>query len=111
MKRRIVLAAGFAALIGVAPCPAAAEFPVKPITLVIGFAPGGPSDVMARILTKRMEEILKQPVIVENRAGAGGGGAREPCRALSPRRLHHPAGDGILARDQRQPVQDPRLRP
>jgi tripartite-type tricarboxylate transporter receptor subunit TctC len=53
--------------------PAAAGFPEKPITLVIGFAPGGPSDVMARILTKRMEEILKQPVVVENRAGAGGG--------------------------------------
>jgi tripartite-type tricarboxylate transporter receptor subunit TctC len=56
-----------------AAAPAVAAFPEKPITLVIGFAPGGPSDVMARILTKRMEEILKQPVVVENRAGAGGG--------------------------------------
>src|SRR5262245_57184739 len=39
---------------------------------MIGFAPGGPSDVMARILTKKMEEILKQPMVIENRAGAGG---------------------------------------
>src|SRR5260221_5637450 len=39
---------------------------------MIGFAPGGPSDVMARILTKKMEEILKQPLVIENRAGAGG---------------------------------------
>jgi tripartite-type tricarboxylate transporter receptor subunit TctC len=39
---------------------------------MIGFAPGGPSDVMARILTRKMEEILKQPFVIENRAGAGG---------------------------------------
>ena len=73
MKRRMVMAAGFAALIGVLPAARAAEFPTKPITLVLGFAPGGPSDVMARILTKKMEELLKQPVVIENRVGAGGG--------------------------------------
>jgi tripartite-type tricarboxylate transporter receptor subunit TctC len=50
----------------------AADYPVRPITMMIGFAPGGPSDVMARILTRKMEEILKQPFVIENRAGAGG---------------------------------------
>jgi tripartite-type tricarboxylate transporter receptor subunit TctC len=50
----------------------AADYPNRPITLMIGFAPGGPSDVMARILTKKLEEILKQPFVIENRAGAGG---------------------------------------
>src|SRR5258707_2580258 len=64
--------------------PAAAGFPEKPVTLVIGFAPGGPSDVMARILTKRMEEILKQPVVVENRAGAGGGIAAMAVARATP---------------------------
>jgi tripartite-type tricarboxylate transporter receptor subunit TctC len=64
--------------------PAAAVYPEKPITLVIGFAPGGPSDVMARILTKRMEEILKQPVVVENRAGAGGGIAANAVARAAP---------------------------
>jgi len=64
--------------------PAAAGFPEKPITLVIGFAPGGPSDVMARILTKRMEEVLKQPVVVENRAGAGGGIAATAVARATP---------------------------
>ena len=78
MKRRMVMAAGFAALIGVLPAARAAEFPTKPVTLVLGFAPGGPSDVMARILTKRMEELLKQPVVIENRAGA------RPIQASSP---------------------------
>ncbi len=72
MKGCFALALAFAALLGGAPSPAA-EYPTKPITLIIGFAPGGPSDVMARILTRRMEEILKQPLVIENRAGAGGG--------------------------------------
>jgi tripartite-type tricarboxylate transporter receptor subunit TctC len=61
-----------AALVCAAPLGRAADYPSKPITLMIGFAPGGPSDVMARILTKKMEEILKQPLVIENRAGAGG---------------------------------------
>src|SRR5438552_16462508 len=76
MHKAIVLALG-AALIGAASMCAtsaarAADYPTKPITLMIGFAPGGPSDVMARILTRKMEEILKQPFVIENRAGAGG---------------------------------------
>src|SRR6185436_9071570 len=56
-----------------APAAFAADYPTRPITLIIGFAPGGPSDVMARILTRKMEEILKQPLVIENRTGAGGG--------------------------------------
>jgi tripartite-type tricarboxylate transporter receptor subunit TctC len=62
----------------------AAEFPIKPVTLVLGFAPGGPSDVMARILTKKMEESLKQPVVIENRAGAGGGIAATAVARAAP---------------------------
>ena len=59
-------------LVGSGSSALAADYPVRPITMMIGFAPGGPSDVMARILTKKMEELLKQPFVVENRAGAGG---------------------------------------
>jgi tripartite-type tricarboxylate transporter receptor subunit TctC len=71
MKAAMIFLAGAAFVC--APAPArAADYPSKPITLMIGFAPGGPSDVMARILTKKMEEILKQPLVIENRAGAGG---------------------------------------
>src|SRR5690242_3694703 len=65
-----------AAVVVVACCASlpvrAADYPTKPITLIIGFAPGGPSDVLARILTRKMEEILKQPFVIENRPGAGG---------------------------------------
>ncbi len=70
MKAAMIFLAGAALCV---PAPAcAADYPSKPVTLMIGFAPGGPSDVMARILTKKMEEILKQPLVIENRAGAGG---------------------------------------
>ncbi len=84
MQRLMAWFAGCAALVLAMPAVPAAEFPVKPVTLVIGFAPGGPSDVMARILTKRMEELLKQPVVVENRAGAGGGIAANAVARATP---------------------------
>jgi tripartite-type tricarboxylate transporter receptor subunit TctC len=79
-----MLAAGLAALVGMPGAAPAADYPTKPITLIIGFAPGGPSDVMARILTKRMEETLKQPIVVENRAGAGGGIAGAAVARAAP---------------------------
>jgi tripartite-type tricarboxylate transporter receptor subunit TctC len=72
MIRTLASAAGVAAALIAAPVTQAADFPTKPVTLVIGFAPGGPSDVMARIITKKMEEVFKQTVIIENRPGAGG---------------------------------------
>jgi tripartite-type tricarboxylate transporter receptor subunit TctC len=62
----------------------AADYPSKPITLMIGFAPGGPSDVMARLLTTKMEEILKQPFVIENRAGAGGSIAGSAVARAAP---------------------------
>jgi tripartite-type tricarboxylate transporter receptor subunit TctC len=73
-----------AVLAGSASAAVAADYPVKPITLVIGFAPGGPSDVMARLLTKKMEETLKQPFVIENRAGAGGGIAGTAVARATP---------------------------
>ena len=73
-----------AALVCLAPAVRAADYPTKPITMMIGFAPGGPSDVMARILTRKMEEILKQPLVIENRAGAGGGIAGAAVARATP---------------------------
>lgn len=49
-----------------------ANYPQKPIELIVGNAPGGSSDVLARALAKSLEPILKQPVVVKNIAGAGG---------------------------------------
>ena len=84
--KRAIWVAGLAALsLGAGPRPVLAQqFPTKPVTLIIGFAPGGPSDVMARILTKKLEESLKQPVVIENRAGAGGGIAATAVARAAP---------------------------
>ena len=63
-----------ALLIAAAPAgPASAQsFPTKPIKLVVGFPPGGINDIVARVVGQKLSESLGQPVIVDNRAGAGG---------------------------------------
>ena len=49
----------------------AQPFPNKPLKIVVGFPPGGGSDLMARIVAEKMSVIFKQPVIVDNKPGAG----------------------------------------
>ena len=51
---------------------AAQDFPTKPIKLIVPFPAGGPNDIIARIVGQRMSELMKQPVIIDNRGGAGG---------------------------------------
>lgn len=58
------------------------NYPQRPIKLIIGFAPGGPTDAIGRVLFKKVSEELKVPIIIENRPGAGGNiGAQELIRA------------------------------
>jgi len=48
------------------------EFPAKPIRIIIGFPPGGNADLVARLMSQKMPDMLGQPVLVENKPGAGG---------------------------------------
>jgi len=67
-------------------CGAAAQggFPGRTISMVVGFAPGGGTDAAARIIAKAASEGLGQPVVVENRAGAGGNIATEQVAKAPP---------------------------
>ena len=74
MKRRALLGAAAASGLAALPLGAGAQsaYPTKPITVIVPFAAGGPTDALARILCQRMSEILGQQMIVDNTAGAGG---------------------------------------
>lgn len=71
--RSTALRALAAALLVLATAPANAQdaYPSRPIKLIIPFAPGGPTDVFGRLFGQRLSEVLRQPVVPENRAGAG----------------------------------------
>jgi tripartite-type tricarboxylate transporter receptor subunit TctC len=77
-NRRSALGRVFAATVvtvaawGVMPAMAQERWPVKPVRLVVPFSPGGSTDVVARMIGQKLSVLWGQPVIVENRAGAGG---------------------------------------
>lgn len=71
MMRRILVAAALAVAAGLAAGQAA--FPSKPVTMVVPFPPGGLADTVGRPVAEAMSRELGQPVVIENRGGAGGG--------------------------------------
>jgi tripartite-type tricarboxylate transporter receptor subunit TctC len=74
-----------AVLAATASAPALAQtWPDKPIKLVISFAPGGVHDTLARVLQPRLTEALGQPILIENRPGAGGNIAAEAVAKSAP---------------------------
>ena len=77
----LAAAAGTIAALGV-PAANAADYPTQPIRVIVPFAPGGSTDIVARIVTQRMSQELGQTMVVENKGGAGGAiGAQEAARA------------------------------
>ncbi|HEY4665479.1 MAG TPA: tripartite tricarboxylate transporter substrate binding protein [Comamonas sp.] len=81
-SRRIILATAATLVAGSAMAQAA--WPSKPITLIVPFPAGGPTDVVSRIVGKELSDRLKQPVIVENRAGASGSIAANQVKRAAP---------------------------
>jgi tripartite-type tricarboxylate transporter receptor subunit TctC len=76
MKRQIILSATWLLACALAPAGAAIaqeSYPTKPVSLVVPFPPGGVADIVARPTADAMSRYLKQPVVIENKAGAGGG--------------------------------------
>ena len=69
---RAVLACGLVMASGLAAAQAPAEFPQRPLRMVVPYPPGGSTDIVGRIVAAKLGEALGQQVIVENRAGAGG---------------------------------------
>src|SRR5713226_8050033 len=72
MRRSVLAMISIAAISGCAGGAAAQSFPSRPVTMIVPFAAGGPTDAIARVVGERMGQSLGQSVIVENVTGAGG---------------------------------------
>jgi tripartite-type tricarboxylate transporter receptor subunit TctC len=84
LVRRVLqrIACATLALSGAALVQAQANWPDKPIRVVLPFPPGGPSDIVMRLAAEKMQPALKQAIVIENKPGAGGNlGAAEVARA------------------------------
>ena len=71
MKRSLLVTLA-AALLAAAPAVQSADYPVKTVRMVIAFSPGGPSDILSRLIGGKLAERMGQPFVFDNRPGAGG---------------------------------------
>ncbi len=87
MNRQLTLRVGaaFCALVGTATTSALAQqYPAKPVRMIVPFAPGGNTDIIARVFAPKMGEILGQQVIIDNRGGAGSTIGTEAAARAAP---------------------------
>lgn len=86
MSKSVKMVVGAVGMVGIlAPAALAADgYPTKQITMIVPFAAGGPSDVVARVLAEHMAKTLKQSIVIENVGGAGGTTGSARVAAASP---------------------------
>ncbi|MEF7612736.1 tripartite tricarboxylate transporter substrate binding protein [Aquincola sp. MAHUQ-54] len=115
MNRRDLLQAGMALACTCATGPArAAGYPDKPVRLIVPYAPGGTTDLLARIVATRLQAAFKQSVLVENRPGTGGGlgtahAARQPADGYTLVMLvesSHAVNPNVYQKTAYDPVKD-----
>ena len=94
------LAAGAAALPAVSRIARAQAYPSRPVRIIVGFAAGGATDIVARLIGQWLSERLGQPFVIENRPGAGSNIATEAVVRAPAGRLYAPPGQ-LAERDQR----------
>jgi tripartite-type tricarboxylate transporter receptor subunit TctC len=95
MLVRLFTAATAAALLWA--LPAHAAWPDKPIRIVVPYPPGGPSDIVLRSAIEKMQPVLKQPIVLDNKPGAAGNlGAAEAARAAPDGYTWFFANDGVV---------------
>jgi tripartite-type tricarboxylate transporter receptor subunit TctC len=104
-RRRLITRAAAAAVTIATPALAQSRYPNRPITLVVPFPPGGSVDIAARMVNDCLGKLLGQPVVIDNRAGAGGSvGAAAVARAA-------PDGYTLIVASQSTHVTNPVLQP
>ncbi|MDB5413333.1 MAG: transporter substrate-binding protein, partial [Rubritepida sp.] len=79
-RRHLLAGAALAA----APAVAQTRWPIRPVRLIVPFGAGGPTDICARVLADRLRIVWGQPVVVENRGGAGGNIGSELVAKAAP---------------------------
>ena len=84
-RRRFLCVAGGAAALAALPRIAWAQsYPSRPVRIIVGFSPGGPTDIVARLIGQYLSERLGQQFVVENRPGAGGNIGTEAVARAQP---------------------------
>src|SRR3982074_2629020 len=83
-RRLLHLAAGAAVLPALSSFASAQTYPSRPVRIIVGFAAGGPNDILARLIGQGLSERLGRPFVIENRPGAGSNIATETVVHATP---------------------------